>query len=135
MINALQSIWNLDRNSVHAPVPQCRLHAHFTYLLVFSVSCFPQSLMLDCLQLSPTTGSLYFDCWLRLQLGCCQSALLLVLVMCKHLFCNALWLTNFLFSCVVWFCLLYGPLICNKWIIIILLVPWPPFCTSLGAIL
>jgi len=44
MINALQSIWNLDRNSLHASERQWTppFDLSFTFFL-YSVSCSPQS--------------------------------------------------------------------------------------------
>jgi len=44
MINALQSIWNLDRNSLHVSVRQCAPPFDLSFTFVFlSVSCLPQS--------------------------------------------------------------------------------------------
>ena len=36
-------------------------HTHLTYFCLFSVSCLPQNLMLECLHFSPTMGPLYDD--------------------------------------------------------------------------
>jgi len=79
MTNALQSISNLDRNSLkyfaseefacHC-APICTLIWLIFYFFL-SVSCLPQSLMLECLHFSPITASLYYDGWMSLQLGRC----------------------------------------------------------------
>jgi len=43
MINALQSIWKLDRYSLHTPVRQCVPSSDSSFTLFFwSVSCLPQ---------------------------------------------------------------------------------------------
>jgi len=36
----------------------------------------PKVLMLECLHFSHTTGSLHYDGWMTLQLGCCYRVLL-----------------------------------------------------------
>ena len=67
---------------------------HLTYLSIFSFSLladYLNILMLECVHFSHITGSLHYDGWMMLQLGCCHSVLLLsVLVVCKHWFCNVL---------------------------------------------
>ena len=43
-------------------MPLCAIvHPHPTYFLLFSISCLPQNLMLECLHFSPTAESLYDD--------------------------------------------------------------------------
>jgi len=108
MIYALQSIWNFDRNSLYASVRQGAPPSYLSFtFFFFSVSCLPQSLMLECLHFSHTTGFLHYDGWMTLQLERFVFVLLLsVLVVYKHLFCIALWLITF-----VLLCCLIGPVI------------------------
>jgi len=55
-------------------MPLCsNVHPHQTYLLLFSFSGLAvhlKVLMLECLHFSSTTGSLYYNGWMTLQLGC-----------------------------------------------------------------
>ena len=53
-------IWKLDRNNLHSSVRQYASPSDLS-VTFFSVSCLPQTLMLECLYFSPTTGSLYDD--------------------------------------------------------------------------
>jgi len=90
-------ICKAHEDSLNAFVRQCAPRSNFVLLFfLFSVSCLLQILMLEWLHFSSTNGSLYYDVRMTLQLGGCESVLLIsVLVMCKHLFCNSLWLTVF----------------------------------------
>jgi len=57
--------------------PMRTSHWLMFHFFFFSVSCLPQSLILECLHFSDTTGSLHYDGWMMLQLGRCLSVLLL----------------------------------------------------------
>jgi len=95
MVNASQSIWNFYWNSLHAPERQCIPTFDLFFPFTFSlIAVYVKDLMLECLNFSHTTGSLHYDGWMTLRLGCCV-LLLSMLLMRKHRFCNALWLTIF----------------------------------------
>jgi len=71
MINALQSMWNLDQNSLHAFVCQWLCASPFDVsfpFYFFSVSGLPQSfdVSLECLHFSHTTGCLHYNWWMIL---------------------------------------------------------------------
>jgi len=73
-------------------MPLCaNVHTHRTYLLLFycyRLAVYIKVLVLECPHFSRTTGSMYYDGWMLLQLERWWSVLLLsVLVMCEHLFC------------------------------------------------
>jgi len=51
----------IDRNNLHASVCQCAPTSDLFCSLFFSLSCLPQTLMLEFFHFSPTAESLYDD--------------------------------------------------------------------------
>ena len=83
-INALQSIWNLDWNSLHASVCQCAPSSDLSLtFFFFSVSCLPQIPLFSSHYLIPVLW------WVN------DTTIPSVLVVRKRLFYNELWLTIF----------------------------------------
>jgi len=121
-VNFKASVWTKTNGKIISENTKLLYHSNFlTEIFTLPLTCFStfhQKLDEVCVRWIGRSNSKLNKLDPTTYWGAVKMFLLLsALVMCKHLFCNELWIP-FLCSCVVWFCLWCGPRVWNKWIII-----------------